>query len=169
MKKEMILVLILSVALSCDDVVALEIHFDPTGNVELQRKTQLEADALTDVQRLAATFPLSDREKDILRKMTVSKTLSRYRSFGGYSFTNEDIRILERLVGTEARSKNSDLKVGLFKEAGMEPFVVAHMNSLLVKMYQARSRTLFGSEDVQYWKPAKNVLDAREKDVFRLK
>jgi hypothetical protein len=83
-------------------------------------------------------------------------------------FTTRDIEILERLIGVEAETGGRDLKSKYLEEAGTDPLVIPRMHSLPVELWQARAKALFGSDEVEKWKPPQNVLAKHAKDVFPL-
>lgn len=129
----------------------LELNFQPGNAAEATRQKELELSLRARVTALATSRRLNTQQQDVVYKTAVGKELCRYRSFAGYTFDNRDIEALEELVGAEARSKRRDLKIDDFETAGLSKYVGAEMNSLLVRMYVARAKALFGSDDAKYW------------------
>ena len=156
--------------LACPKVVlALELDYTPATAQESQAKLKLEQMLIPKVTSLSRSKRLTAEQQDVIYKVALGCDLSRYSSFKGWKFKNSDISALEELTGAESRSQGRDMKGETLETFGISKYVGSSMNSLLVKMYCARAKAIFASEDPQYWKLSPEDRKKSEGRIFSMR
>jgi hypothetical protein len=154
---------------SITQVDAIEIDFKPPNDKEAQRIHQLEQSLKVKISNLATRRRLSAQQRDLVYKAALWKIVEPYRGSKGYQFNNLDIAGLEELVGTDARSKGTDLKGEHLEEVGLDRYLLATMNVMLTEMVEARAVELFGSKDAKFWRLSPDDMSRSSTKTFKVR